>query len=68
MATAKKGIEKIKELISACGVPSRLRDVKIPEDAIPAMAADAMKITRLLKNNPRPITEADAIDIYKAAY
>jgi alcohol dehydrogenase class IV len=68
MRTAKKGIEKIKDLISACGSPSRLRDVNIPEDAIPAMAADAMKITRLLKNNPRPITEADAIAIYKAAY
>lgn len=68
MGTAKKGIERIKELINACGVPPRLRDVNIPEDAIPAMAADAMKITRLLKNNPRPITEADAIAIYKAAY
>jgi Alcohol dehydrogenase, class IV len=68
MQTAKKGIERIKELINACGVPSRLRDVHIPEEAIPAMAADAMKITRLLKNNPRPITEADAIAIYKAAY
>ena len=65
---ATKGIEKIKELISACGVPSKLSEVGIPEDAIPAMAKDAMKITRLLKNNPRPITEADAIAIYKAAY
>jgi alcohol dehydrogenase class IV len=32
------------------------------------MAADAMKITRLLKNNPRPINLNDAIDIYEAAY
>jgi alcohol dehydrogenase class IV len=55
-------------LISACGIPARLRDVNIPKEAIPQMAADAMKITRLLKNNPRPITEADAIDIYNAAY
>jgi alcohol dehydrogenase len=68
IVTAANGIEKIKELISACGVPSKLSEVGIPEDAIPAMAADAMKITRLLKNNPRPITEADAIAIYKAAY
>jgi alcohol dehydrogenase class IV len=68
IVTAANGIEKIKELISACGVPSKLSEVGIPQDAIPAMAADAMKITRLLKNNPRPITEADAIAIYKAAY
>jgi alcohol dehydrogenase class IV len=66
--TALMGIEKIKELVSACGIPARLRDVKIPKEAIPQMAVDAMKITRLLKNNPRPITEADAIDIYNAAY
>jgi alcohol dehydrogenase class IV len=66
--TALKGIEKIKELVSACGIPARLRDVNIPKEAIPQMAADAMKITRLLKNNPRPITEADAIEIFNAAY
>ncbi|MCS3798733.1 iron-containing alcohol dehydrogenase [Niastella sp. OAS944] len=66
--TALKGIDKIRSLISACGIPARLRDVNIPKEAIPQMAIDAMKITRLLKNNPRPITEADAIDIYNAAY
>lgn len=68
MITARKGIEKIKELIGACGIPARLRDVNIPKEAIPQMAVDAMKITRLLKNNPRPITEADAIEIFNAAY
>jgi alcohol dehydrogenase class IV len=68
MATAKNGVEKVRELIAACSVPARLRDVNIPEDAIPAMAVDALKIQRLLKNNPRTITEQDAIDIYKAAW
>jgi alcohol dehydrogenase class IV len=66
--TALKGIEKIRELIRDCGIPARLRDVRIPKEAIPQMAADAMKITRLLKNNPRPVTEADAIEIFNAAY
>jgi alcohol dehydrogenase len=66
--TALKGIDKIRSLISACGIPARLREVNIPKEAIPQMAVDAMKITRLLKNNPRPITEADAIDIYNEAY
>ena len=32
------------------------------------MAADAMKIKRLLKNNPRPINIDDAVNIYEAAY
>ncbi len=55
-------------LSPSCGLPERLRDVGIPEDALPAMAADAMKQTRLLVNNPRPLTEADALAIYRKAW
>jgi len=68
VATAQKGIERVRMLIQACGIPARLRDVHIPLDAIPTMAKDAMKIQRLLKNNPREIREIDAIEIYKSAY
>jgi len=67
-ATAKAGVEKIRALIKVCNIPSTLKEVNVPESAIPQMAADAMKIQRLLKNNPRDIAEQDAIDIYKAAY
>ena len=67
-ATAYAGVKKIKELIKACGIPASLREVNVPETAIPPMAADAMKIQRLLINNPREITEQDAMAIYKAAY
>lgn len=68
LTTAFNGVEKIKSLIADCGIPARLRDVNVSEDSIPRMAIDAMKIQRLLKNNPRPITEKDAIKIFKAAY
>jgi alcohol dehydrogenase len=67
-ATARSGIEKIRSIISACGVPATLRAVNIPETAIPQMAVDALKIQRLLKNNPRLVTEEDAVAIYNAAY
>ncbi|PRD54159.1 iron-containing alcohol dehydrogenase [Sphingobacterium gobiense] len=66
--TARAGIERVRTLIDACGVPARLRDVEIPKEAIPKMAEDAMKITRLLVNNPREITLQDAISIFNAAY
>ena len=66
--TAQKGIEKIKSLIKACGIPAMLSELDIPESAIPEIAADAMKVARLLKNNPREITLEDAISIYKSAY
>lgn len=68
LKTAEKGIEKIKMLIKECGVPERLSEVGIPKNAIKQMAEDAMKITRLLKNNPRPITYDDAVGIYTDAY
>ena len=66
--TAEGGVEKIRSLIRECGLPATLKEVGVPLDAIDGMAADAMKITRLLNNNPRPLTLEDAINIYIAAY
>jgi alcohol dehydrogenase class IV len=68
LSTAKKGVEKAKQLIEQCGLPLRLRDAGVREDAIPEMARDAMKVQRLLKNNPREVTLEDAINIYKEAF
>ncbi len=66
--TAYAGVEKIRQLIRDCGIPSSLQQVHIPRESIGLMAADAVKIQRLLKNNPREITEQDAVTIYEAAY
>jgi len=67
LQTTYDGVEKIKELIKACGIPASLKEVGVKEEDIIALAKDAMKVQRLLKNNPRAITEEDAIEIYKAA-
>lgn len=66
--TAARGIAKIRSLVQDCGIPARLREVGVPESALPQLAEDALKITRLLKNNPRPITLAAAIHIFQSAY
>ena len=50
------------------GLPQRLRDVDIPKSACEEMAREAMKQTRLLVNNPREVTEADALHIYQSAW
>ena len=68
MATAKRGVQKIKELIEECGLPLQLREAGVKEDAIAVMANEAMKIQRLLKNNPREVSLDDAIKIYKEAF
>jgi alcohol dehydrogenase class IV len=61
-------IEALAELSQRLGMPTRLREVGIPEDAIARMARDAMKQTRLLVNNPREVSESDAVEIYRRAW
>ena len=68
LTTAEHGVESLTQLSRDCGVPQKLSELNIPRDAIPALAKAAMLVTRLLKNNLRPLTEADAAQIYLAAY
>jgi len=56
------------EFVSGLGLPSRLRDVGITRETIPELAALAMRVSRLLGNNPRLITESDALAIYQLAF
>jgi alcohol dehydrogenase class IV len=67
-ATAERGVEFLAQLSRKCGVLQTLSEIKIPRDSIPSMAQAAMQVTRLLKNNLRPVTEADAVAIYEAAF
>lgn len=67
IATANAGLARLDALCDACGIPRRLSACGVPADAIPRMARDAMKITRLLKNNPREISQSDAEKIYQEA-
>lgn len=65
---ASEGIVKIKNWVESCGIPLRLSNFNIPASSIPALAEDALKVQRLLKNNPRHVSLEDAIEIYKSAY
>jgi alcohol dehydrogenase class IV len=61
-------IDALADMSARLGMPTRLREVDIPETALEKMAADAMVQTRLLVNNPRAMSEGDALTIYKAAW
>jgi alcohol dehydrogenase len=61
-------IERLEQMIAATAIPARLRDVGIEQSGLARMASDAMLQTRLLVNNPRPVSEADALAIYTAAF
>ena len=68
VATAEAGIDLLVELSIACGLPQRLREVGVKETDLPHLADESMKVTRLLKNNPRPMTRDDAEAIFRAAW
>lgn len=61
-------IAALEDLAKELQMPTRLRDVAIPDSALPAMARDSMLQTRLLVNNPRKVSEADSLSIYRAAW
>ncbi len=60
-------VEALAVLCGELGLPTRLREVGIRADALDLLADDAVKQTRLLVNNPRPLTRDDARSIYEAA-
>ncbi len=67
-AMAMKGILRIREIIQASEMPENLRSMGVTAASIPLLAEEAMKIQRLLKNNPRMILLEDAINIYEKTF
>lgn len=67
-ATAAAGVDFIYRLAAAVGIPDKLTALGIPQTAVDGMAKAAMQVQRLLKNNPRTVTEQDAKDIYNSLY
>lgn len=61
-------IAALEALSRDLGLAPRLRDAGVPQNALDLLADDAMKQTRLLVNNPREVTLADARAIYEAAW
>ena len=64
---AETALEAIERLAKDLRVPKHLAEFGIKEKDIPGLAEGAMKITRLLANNPRVIKIEDAKEIYRAA-
>lgn len=61
-------IDRLEALSADLGLEQTLREVGIGEEDLATLASDAMKQTRLLVNNPREVSETDALAIYKAAF
>ncbi|MBA1334604.1 MAG: alcohol dehydrogenase [Firmicutes bacterium] len=65
---AQKAIDAMIGLAEDIGVPTKLRQVDIPKEAIPKLAEAGIKVTRLLSNNPRKLTLEDIETIYSNAW
>lgn len=65
-AAAGAFIEAMGALVADMPMAQRLRDVGVGADDLDGLADDAMNVQRLLVNNPREVTRADALAIYRS--
>ena len=67
-ARAEAMIVAMQHIAMKTGIETGLRQLGVTEADLDRLADDAMLQTRLLGNNPREVTRADAHAIYKAAF
>ncbi len=65
-ATALSGVKAIQELSYECGIPQNLSSLGVKKGDLPELADMAMKVKRLLNNNPRELEWKDAVGIYQS--
>ena len=64
---AKAAVEAVKQLSIDLHIPQTLREINIPASALEQLASDAFNDV-CTGGNPREITEADILELYKKAY
>ena len=66
-AAAERAIAAVHRLKADIGIPARLSDVGVTADHLPAMAEKTCTVKRILRVNPRPVSQEDAASILEAA-
>jgi alcohol dehydrogenase len=61
-------IDHMQNHLDKSGLVLKLKDLNVAENMLEQLASDAMLQTRLLQNNPRELTQQDALQIYQAIY
>jgi alcohol dehydrogenase class IV len=56
---AESSVECVKKLMEDIAMPVGLFDIGAEEKDIPELARESMKVQRLLKGNPRPVSQRD---------
>ncbi|MEP4891275.1 MAG: iron-containing alcohol dehydrogenase [Aliiglaciecola sp.] len=65
---AAKVIQQLHDLCTKVGIPKGMKSLGVKYEDIPELAKEAIKVERLLKNNPRNLSQSDIESIYYAAY
>lgn len=61
-------IDHMQRHLDQSGLTLKLSQLNVKQDHLSILADDAMLQTRLLQNNPKEMTHADALSIYQAIY
>lgn len=65
--SAEAAVKAVKDLSVSLGIPQTLREIDIPEEALPQLAKDAFEDV-CTGGNPRKITVQDILELYKKVY
>lgn len=61
------GISAVRTLATDCGMPARLRDVEVPEEALPDLAA-LSAVEPAIFNNPRVASEEEMLELIRVMW
>ena len=61
-------IDHMQNHLDKSGLVLKLKNLNVAENMLEQLVNDAMLQTRLLQNNPRELTQQDALQIYQAIY
>lgn len=66
-ASGRAFVDAMATIVGELGLERTLGEVGVIEADLPSLAADAMKVQRLLMNNPRDVSYDQALDLYREA-
>lgn len=67
-ALSRKAIDRVESLLISIGIPGSVKELGVPEDQLDWISEQACGVSRLVKNNPRPVDLPAMKSIVSAAY
>lgn len=62
------GVAAVDDLLDRIGIPRTIKELGVTTSDLTTLAVGAMRSTRLVQNNPRPVDETSLLTIARAAY